>query len=398
MKVVTVSFCYNEKFSNEYELLAQHYTTTGWAEALQRKGIEAIVANRFYRNSYVVENNVRHLFYKDRLKAVLKSWQIPFSFIKRIRELNADVVHLHQLTLSPQVLFLRIMLPGKTAIIIQHHGGRPPRRLKRKVHNFFNQAADAFFFTTGEQGNEWFMKKSYKKILPVMEGATFFNYTNRNTESTINYCERNNAREKTGITGSPVFLWVGRLDGNKDPLTVLNGFKTVFKKYPGASLWMIYSDDKLIDKVKETILSSDELKEKVHLAGKINHDEIKMYYNSADYFVAGSHYEGSGYALSEALRCGCIPVVTDIPSFRMMTDKGRLGSLWQAGDKGSFIEAIDTALQKPKEDEIKKCILFFETTLSFDAIAHTAISHYQNVNEKRLGKKSGKVPAGSYAQ
>jgi glycosyltransferase involved in cell wall biosynthesis len=397
MKVAIVSFSYDEKLRTEHELLAQHYTTTGWAEALQRKGAEVIVANRFHKYSYLFENNVKHLFFKDKLKSILKPWQIPFSFIKKIREINPDVVHLHQLTLSPHALLLRIMLRSKTAIIIQHHGGKSPGRLKRRLHNFLIRSADGFFFTSAQQGDDWFMKKEYKKILPVMEGATFFDYPNRNTESAINYCERNKAREKTGIKGSPVFLWVGRLDENKDPLTVLNGFKTILKKYSDASFYMIYSEDKLINEVNETISGSVVLKEKVRLLSKITHDEIKMYYNSADYFVAGSHYEGSGYALSEALRCGCVPVVTDIPSFRMMTDNDRFGSLWKTGDKDSFIEAIDKVMQKSLEDEIKKCVLFFETTLSFDAIARTAIAHYQNVLNKRLHKNLNEAPTGRYA-
>ena len=40
------------------------------------------------------------------------------------------------------------------------------------------------------------------------------------------------------------------------------------------------------------------------------------YYGAADVFVSGSHSEGSGYALIEAMSAGVVPVVTDIPSFR----------------------------------------------------------------------------------
>ncbi len=54
-----------------------------------------------------------------------------------------------------------------------------------------------------------------------------------------------------------------------------------------------------------------------------------MYYNSADYFVLGSHYEGSGFSLVEAMSCGVIPIVTDIPSFRMMTNNGKIGTLME---------------------------------------------------------------------
>jgi glycosyltransferase involved in cell wall biosynthesis len=121
----------------------------------------------------------------------------------------------------------------------------------------------------------------------------------------------------------------------------------------------------------------------VQLLGEIKHEEIKMKYESADYFVLGSHYEGSGYALSEALRCGCVPIVTNIPSFRMMTDNGRLGSLWQPGNKESFIEATIRAMNKPLEPEANACIQFYNQTLSFDAIAGKAISLYQKLINAR---------------
>ena len=32
------------------------------------------------------------------------------------------------------------------------------------------------------------------------------------------------ARSKTNVSGDPVFIWAGRLNKNKDPLTVVNAF------------------------------------------------------------------------------------------------------------------------------------------------------------------------------
>ena len=49
---------------------------------------------------------------------------------------------------------------------------------------------------------------------------------------------------------------------------------------------------------------------------------------AADLFVLGSHREGSGYSLIEALACGLPPIVTDIPSFRSLTGAGVVGALW----------------------------------------------------------------------
>ncbi|MES1218252.1 MAG: glycosyltransferase family 4 protein [Bacteroidota bacterium] len=380
MKILHVAYLYDESLTTEEEVLEQYYTITGWAEALQRKGVEVTVMYRFKKESSFQKNGVQYHFIKDKLGGTLRGWNIPLKFLKKINTIDADVIHLHHLTLSLQTLILRFLVKKKTRIIIQHHGGKLPGKKKRFLHNVLNSVADGFFFTTTEQGDEWFMKKKpFKKTLPVMEGATYFDYPTRDNSRSITYTERFIARAKTGMTGNPVFLWVGRLDDNKDPLTILNGFEVLAEKYPDSTLHMIYSDGKLTETVKKKIEMSQKLKAKVYLHGKIDHKKMEAYYNSADYFVLGSHYEGSGYALSEALRCGCIPVITSIPSFRMMTDNGRIGSLWKTGDKNSFIEAAEKAMQKPLDNEIKECLHFFEKKLSFDSIAATAILHYQKI-------------------
>ena len=51
MRIVDVSYVYDEALATEEELLEQHYTTVGWAEALAKQGAEVIVLKRFFKNS-----------------------------------------------------------------------------------------------------------------------------------------------------------------------------------------------------------------------------------------------------------------------------------------------------------------------------------------------------------
>jgi glycosyltransferase involved in cell wall biosynthesis len=369
MKIVFVNYFYDDRLTNEMDLLRQYYTVVGWAEALQKLGCEITVISRFNKNSRLHINNIAYVFVNDSLGPVLRYWQIPWQFLKAVAALKPDVVHLHHLSLSLQTIVLKSLLKKHTAIFIQHHGGKMIRNWKMNVHNLLHNIADGYFFTTREQGEWWFTyRKQQKKIMPVMEGGTFFDFDTRDAAS---------MKQKKDLQGSPVFLWVGRLDQNKDPLSVLDGFDILLQQFPQARLYMIYNEDQLIDTVKEKISSSSILKSNVQLLGAIPHREIQAYYNSADYFVLGSHYEGSGYALSEALRCGCVPIVTDIPSFSMMTNEGRLGALWKCDDAGSFAEAAKSAMAKPLQEEGKKCIDYFNQALSFDAIARTALSYYK---------------------
>lgn len=384
MQIVHVTYFFDSRNLAAEEHIQQHYTITGWAEALQRRGHAVKVISRFHKNDYLRVNHVDYIFIRDRYGSRIRAWQLPWKFLRQVSRVNADVIHLHHLSLSWQTFMLRLMLPRKTAIVVQHHGGRLPGKLKRFFFNILNSAADGFFFTSLEQGQEWFMKKMpHKKILPVMEGATFFNFSGRDTSMKTDNEEKVKAAKKTGMNGDPVFLWVGRLDENKDPLTVLEGCRVLFRKLPQACLYMIYSDSSLEEEVQKKISSDPVLNSRVHLLGKIIHEEIRDYYLSAGYFVLGSHYEGSGYALSEALRCGCIPVVTDIPSFRMMTSGGSLGALWKPGDPGSLTEAVSKAMCKSRKETAEKCMEFYSHHLSFDAIAKKAEEHYSRLSQKR---------------
>jgi glycosyltransferase involved in cell wall biosynthesis len=69
------------------------------------------------------------------------------------------------------------------------------------------------------------------------------------------------------------------------------------------------------------------------------------------------------------MSCGCIPVLSDIPSFRKMTDNGNVGLLFTAGDAASLSAALERSVSLPIDVHRKKVLDQFHRTLSFDAIA-----------------------------
>jgi glycosyltransferase involved in cell wall biosynthesis len=116
----------------------------------------------------------------------------------------------------------------------------------------------------------------------------------------------------------------------------------------------------------------------------VEHAQLEDVYNSADYFVAGSHYEGSGFALAEAMACGVVPVVTDIPSFRAMTDAGRIGGCWRAGDASSFSEVFLQVVRRPLKELSSHAVQGFDRRLSYPAIAEASMSAYEKMISARL--------------
>src|SRR6185295_19645288 len=95
---------------------------------------------------------------------------------------------------------------------------------------------------------------------------------------------------------------------------------------PDATLSMVYSESELLDDVQRRVKNSAALRQRVRLVGAVPHERMAAFFSAADLYVGGSHHEGSGYALIEACACGAVPVVTDIPTFRLIT--GGAGALW----------------------------------------------------------------------
>jgi glycosyltransferase involved in cell wall biosynthesis len=62
--------------------------------------------------------------------------------------------------------------------------------------------------------------------------------------------DKEQARVVTKVKGSKIYLWVGRFDENKDPLTLIRGFIEFARTVEDASLYVIYQSTELISEVK----------------------------------------------------------------------------------------------------------------------------------------------------
>ena len=388
LNVLCLSYWYDSKISLPEDLLELYSSTTGWVEALSTEGAQVTVLQRFHRHARFERNGVVFQFHADMYGPELHNWQIPWSFHRAIRRVcarmgpkaEATVVHFNGLLFPLHLLALKAMLPRRSPIVVQHHAERPWRGLRRHVQRWGLRAADGFFFAASGLASPWAddgLILDNQPVYQVMEGSTSFRRKDRAT-----------ARAKTGVTGDPTVLWVGQLISRKDPLTVLRGFESVLQQAPKARLYMIYGNDDLLPEVRARVASSASLARSVTFAGSVPHAEMESYYNSADYFVLGSHYEGSGYALVEALACGVVPVVTDIPSFRVMTDGGKIGACWPPGDAEAFATAFLNVLRQPVEPLSERAVAFFEDQLSFPAIARKAIKAYGAVAARRAAQNS----------
>jgi glycosyltransferase involved in cell wall biosynthesis len=115
------------------------------------------------------------------------------------------------------------------------------------------------------------------------------------------------------------------------------------------------------------------------LLGQVEHARVETLMRAADLFVLGSHREGSGYALIEALACGLPPVVTRIPSFDALTGFGRIGFSWTPSDPRSFAEALRIAAAHPRMQLRAATRTHFEQEVSFAAVGQKLLRAYRQL-------------------
>jgi glycosyltransferase involved in cell wall biosynthesis len=355
MKFVFASYVLSEGFNNPEQWLKRIELYAGIQSTLSENN-EVISIEQIDYEGSCIKDGVQYQFIKlsafERLFPLKLHWYILSH--------KPDVIIIQGLHFPLQVIQLGLMNRKRAKIIAQHHAERPFIGIKKYVQRLADFFVDAYLFASKPMGLEWVNKgnlSSPQKIHEVMEVSTHFNQINRKA-----------ARLKTGVNGGSVFLWVGRLNDNKDPLNVVRAFLRFAAISKEACLYMIYQSDELINEVRR-LTNASHYGDKIILVGKVLHDDLLYWFNSADFVLSGSHYEGSGTAVCEAMACGCVPVVTDIDSFRMITDNGRCGLLYETGNEDSLLNALVKTEASNIEEKRKNTLAYFRSNLSFEAIA-----------------------------
>jgi Glycosyltransferase len=353
IKLITLSYYAHAVGETHAHIIAKCRAGDGYVHHLD-SDIQVQVIYHAHQQAEVIEGNVKYLFFPG----INKFFFTPAATHQYIKQQQPDVVIVHGFIYSLQLSHLRGILGKDVKIIIQHHAEFPfSHPMKRYYQKKAAKKSDAFLFTAMGNAKEWLQAgiiKDATKCYEILEGTTTFKPTLGKQ-----------------LTGTPSFLWVGRLNDNKDPLTVLNAFKAYIRTQPAAHLYIIYQEDDLLPEIKSLLATDAALQSAVTLVGKVPNTELSQWYTAANYYISASHKEGSGYALLEAMACGCIPIVTSIPSFTAITNNGEFGHLYTPGDALSLLQVLQQ-LQPARRDTVSASIMrHFNDKLSFAAIARS---------------------------
>jgi glycosyltransferase involved in cell wall biosynthesis len=374
LKLIDLSYYYSFGYSDPLALLERQAPAIQYVDHLP-KGCQAAVVKFLDYEGHLKKNGVDFYFFSGEAS---RFW-VPQKAHRLLRDLDPDVVILHGFLFPWQVISLRKALGRRVKLLVQHHADHPGRLWWRALQKRADACTDGYLFSAPELATP-FLKKgiinSPAKVFVAPPGSTTFTLKNQAA-----------ARQATGVQGKPAFIWVGRLDANKDSLTALEAFYHYSLQHPAARLYMIYQTETMLPQVQNFIRKYS-LGEQVILVGKRPYEEMQDWYNSADYYLSTSYTESYGFSLVEAMACGCTPVVTNIPSFRAITGMYHQAHHFAPGDAQGLYEQLST-LPPATPASREAAARYFREHLSYTAMAQAIYSVCQQLTGIEVHELAG---------
>jgi glycosyltransferase involved in cell wall biosynthesis len=291
-----------------------------------------------YKSALAEGNNVHYLL-NSNLRFSGRYFEIEISSLSRnavsfmlfairyIKRKKFDAVIVHDTGNFLQAACIRILTGSVT--ILQHHGEQTFRRKKAFLLRWYDRFIAAYFFNGSEVARPFIKRGLFpvKKVFEVTEGTTDFTFDPQRPPNT---------RKK--------LIAVGRLNENKNFLTLLKALKIVVNSTPDFEVALYYSTSEQERELKEYTVNNG-LSAHVNFKGKVAHDALEEIFNQSDIFVSCSLREGSGYALIEALACGVFPVVSRIPSFEYLLSGLESKRMFEPSDENELANMLSEAMR-----------------------------------------------------
>lgn len=377
-RLIDLNYYYHSDLTDPREVLAIHKPANGYVSFIKDRLMIEVVKHMNYEGE-IFEGEIKYSFFKSKNKFSF----IPFKTHRYIKKRKPDVVLIQGLIFPFRLIMLRLQLGKSVAIVAQHHGERPFGGTRKLFQKLADRFIEMYLFTSAGNAEEWVaagVVRNREKICELLEASTDFHLLDKD------YC-----KQKLQLRGNEIFIWVGRLNTNKDPMTVLAAFEKYILHNSLISLIMIFQTTELLPEIQKKLEGNKLLENRVVLKGKVEHSELEYWFTAADFYISASHKEGSGYALIEAMSCGCIPVVTSIPSYVKITSEGKFGFLYEPRNAESLLHFLLQLEEIDKEKFSSAIIHHFENSLSYKAIADTLLKHLEKLPHKKLHYRTGSL-------
>jgi D-inositol-3-phosphate glycosyltransferase len=136
------------------------------------------------------------------------------------------------------------------------------------------------------------------------------------------------ARKRLGLNGDKVLLYVGRLESLKG-IDLLVNTAAQMETCHGLRVLVVGGDngkDQEVDRLRR-LTQELNVEDKFDFVGRVDQEELPVYYSAADVCVVPSFYESFGLAALESMACGTPVVASRVGGLSTVIQHGRTGYL-----------------------------------------------------------------------
>jgi glycosyltransferase involved in cell wall biosynthesis len=158
--------------------------------------------------------------------------------------------------------------------------------------------------------------------------------------------ERDGIRQELGLgRNTPLVVFVGRLDPQKELHWLIGAFAEVVREIPDAILALV-GDGSLREQLKRQVADLG-LEQNIIFTGRLNSAGVLKWLRAGDVFTMVSAIEGLPCSLIEAMSTGLPAVLSNIPAHTQLIDHEINGLITELGNKESIARGLIRALGDP---------------------------------------------------
>ena len=150
--------------------------------------------------------------------------------------------------------------------------------------------------------------------------------------------KRSAARKAIGFSNKFLIIHTRSWETRYGVDIALRGFLNALRSQPDMHLIMLGGGSQ--ETVVREFVEQNGLNDRVHFIGYISNEKLAQYYRAGDVYLSASHVDGSSVALLEAMACGCVPIVSDIPSNLEWVTPGQTGWTFKDGSPESLAQTL----------------------------------------------------------
>lgn len=285
--------------------------------------------------------------------ASLYSFLMPVIYFARLR--SCGIFKTNQMDGSWTAVFAKwlcrkplILRSGYTWSLLKkkHDAAKYKQKLIGLVEAFAYKNANVAVVTSGEQAD--YISKCYS--VPEDKLRVIPNYIDT----------RLFTPKEQGDKYSDRIIFVGRLNEEKNLFNLIEAVtRTDFALD-------IYGEGNIRPQLEEQV---KKLGAKVNFMGVVPNNELPDIFNRYQYFILSSYYEGMPKSLLEALACGLVCIGTNVGGISGIIKDGINGYLADGTDPPALAEAIEKAVQLPKDFVTAEAVQRVRNNFSLENVA-----------------------------